>query len=769
MKKVIMFPGQGSQYKGMGSLLFKKYKTETKKASDILGYDIEELCLNDPRKELMKTQFTQPALYVVNSFNYAEYAQQPDYLIGHSLGEYNALLAARVFDFETGLKLVKKRGALMAAMGDGGMAAVLGLSAEALANELQQQGFSEIDIANYNTPTQTILSGTKSSIDKVVQYLSSKKIQVIPLMVSAAFHSRYMKPAMEAYSAFLENIKFSKPTIPVIANLTARPYDEHKIAETLVNQICGSVQWKNTIQFLMGQQVEEYIEMGGTILTKMVTETRKTSTPAHTQATISPVIKDAIIPAEVPSSESAQPAKTLENDQAKILMKKLGNAGFRTDYGISYSYIAGAMYRGTSSKELVIRMGKAGMLAYLGTAGMSLHEVEKNIDEIQSALKPGQAYGMNLLHHLADPSFEMQTVLLYLRKGIRNVEAAAYMQMSESLVYFLCMGLEAGEDGAVIRRNRILGKVSRPEVAEAFMRPAPDKILGKLLDAGKITNNQVALAKKIPVSIDICVEADSGGHTDGGVAMVLLPSIQRLRDDLQKEYNYPEKIRIGLAGGIGAPQAAASAFVMGADFILTGSINQCTVEAGTSEAVKDLLQGINVQDTDYAPAGDMFEIGAKVQVLKKGVLFPARANKLYNLYGQFDSLDRIPPDIIANLEKNYFKKTISQIWEDTKKYLQEKGQTAEISKAENTPRHKMALVFRWYFGFSSQAAFNGNIEDKVNFQIHTGPAMGAFNQWVKGTEMEHWRNRHVDQIGEKLMYATARRLLGFFEIVKNEM
>jgi trans-AT polyketide synthase/acyltransferase/oxidoreductase domain-containing protein len=143
-----MFPGQGSQYKGMGNSLFKKYKIETKKASDILGYDIEELCLNDPRKELMKTQFTQPALYVVNSFNYTDYAQQPDYLIGHSLGEYNALLVAGVFDFETGLKLVKKRGALMATMGDGGMAAVLGLSAEALANELQQQGFSEIDIAN---------------------------------------------------------------------------------------------------------------------------------------------------------------------------------------------------------------------------------------------------------------------------------------------------------------------------------------------------------------------------------------------------------------------------------------------------------------------------------------------------------------------------------------------------------------------------------------------------------------------------------------------
>ena len=121
----------------------------------------------------------------------------------------------------------------------------------------------------------------------------------------------------------------------------------------------------------------------------------------------------------------------------------------------------------------------------------------------------------------------------------------------------------------------------------------------------------------------------TGGHTDQGVALALMPAMFRLRDDLMARHRYHRKIRVGAAGGIGTPHAAAAAFVMGADFILTGSINQCTVEAGTSDAVKDMLQEINVQDTAYAPAGDMFEIGARVQVLKKGLFFPARANKLH--------------------------------------------------------------------------------------------------------------------------------------------
>lgn len=770
MKTTLLFPGQGSQYKGMGKDLFPKYSHEAKVASELLGYDIEELCVNDPQRQLAKTQYTQPALYMVNYMRYCELQMTPDYTVGHSLGEYNALLAAGAFDFETGLRLVQKRGELMSTASGGGMAAVLGLNIDLLKEKLLMGGYSNLDIANYNTPTQTVLSGPQVDINQICKDFDAQKIRIIPLFVSAPFHSRYMEGAAREFAAFLQDFSLKDPQIPVIANVTARPYGVGKVAELLCHQIAGSVQWTDTIRYLMGQGVTEYQEVGRDILTKMVGEIRKDCEP------ITNVQKEIPIPQKLtdgqkepsfsPSAFSKSKLKetvgitseSLAYETPLPLARRLGSAAFREEYGVDYSYVAGAMYRGTASKELVIAMGKAGMIGYFGAGGLSLDQVSSNIDTIQSALSEGQAYGMNLLHHLGNPDFEMKTVELYIKKGVLNVEAAAYMQMSESLVYFLASGIEKQPDGSFINNRRILAKVSRPEVAEAFMRPASERLLNSLLDRGKITLEQAEGARKQPISYDICVEADSGGHTDGGVALVLFPSIKRLRDDIQKEYQYPKTIRIGLAGGIGAPSSAASAFVMGADFILTGSINQCTVEAGASDAVKDLLETINVQDTDYAPAGDMFEIGARVQVLKKGVLFPARANKLYQLYKQYNALEDIPKNTVKQLERHYFKKTLSEIWEETKSYFEKTGNPEEIIKAEQTPRHKMALVFRWYFGYSTRVAFSGDPDHKVNYQIHTGPAMGAFNQWVRGTELESWRNRHVDEIGKKLMESTAELL-----------
>jgi trans-AT polyketide synthase/acyltransferase/oxidoreductase domain-containing protein len=776
MKKVILFPGQGSQYKGMGKNLFSKYASQTKLASEILGYDLEELCVKDSHRQLSKTNFTQPALYVVNHFLYQEQNHHPDFFIGHSLGEYNALLAAGAYDFETGLRLVQKRGELMEAASGGGMAAVIGLSATEVQQKLENGNFDKIDIANYNTPTQIVLSGKKEDLDKLIQDFSEQQIRIVPLNVSAPFHSRYMQPAVEQFAAFLKDFSFHKLETHVIANVTARPYQDAEISDMLSRQIASSVQWTDSIRYLMGQDVSDYQELGRGIFTKMVDEIRENCSPIEGEVilvsngvALAPKANVKIKNISPENRKSSTPKPALIKEEVKIkgfelvkangngssLATRLGSAAFREDYGIAYSYVAGAMYRGIASKELVIRMGKARMLSYLGTAGMSLEQIAQETDAIQSALNPDQAYGMNLIHQLTEPELEMKTVALYLQKGVKNIEASAFMQMTESLVYFHASGLVEGKNGEVISQHKILAKVSRPEVAEAFMRPASEKILNRLLEDGKITDQQTSFAKQIPVSFDICVEADSGGHTDAGVAMVLLPSIQRLRDDIQKEYNFAKTIRVGLAGGIGTPQSAASAFVMGADFILTGSINQCTVEAGTSDAVKDMLEGINVQDTAYAPAGDMFEIGSKVQVLRKGVLFPARANKLYNLYNQYNSLEEIPEKTITQLEKNYFKKPISEIWEETKTFFTDSGQVKEIRKAEQTPRHKMALVFRWYFAYSSRIAFDGDLDNKVNFQIHTGPSLGAFNQWVKGTELESWRNRHVEEIGLKLMESTA--------------
>ena len=745
MKKAIMFAGQGSQYKGMGKELFAKYKAETQIASDILQYDLEELCVKDPERNLIKTQYTQPALYVVNHFRYKELNEIPDFLLGHSLGEYNAILAAGGFDFETGLKLVQKRGALMANASGGSMAAVVGLKIEELKELMSNPKYQDLDIANFNTPVQTVISGPKDSINGIVKDFSKQDIRIIPLQVSAPFHSRYMKPAAIEFSKFLNECSFNNLKIPVLSNVTGKPYQDHEVAPLLGKQISSSVQWVDSIRYLMGKNVTQFIETGRPVVSKMAKTIEQQCTPIIEEANPEP--KNKILQPSASINESVQAAKTNTS-------LKLGSADFRKDYGIDYSYVAGAMYKGISSKDMVVRMANAKMLAFFGTGGLSLQNISANIDAIQQELSKNDPYGMNLLYNIENPEFEMNTVKLYLQKGVCNIEASAYMQITAPLAYFHISGLEKTVTGAIVNRHKILAKLSRPEVAEEFMRPVSERILNNLLEKNLITSEQAAWSRNIPISHDICIEADSGGHTDRGIATVLYPSIERLRQDIQKEYQYSKTIRIGMAGGIGTPMAAAAAFVMGADFILTGSINQCTIEANTSTEVKDLLQTINVQDTGYAPSGSAFELGSKVQVLKKGVLFPVRANKLYNLFSQYTSLEEIPERTLLQLEKNYFKKSLSEVWEETKSYLHNQGKSHEIEKAEKHSKHKMALIFRWYFNFSTRIALQGDLDHKVDFQIHTGPALGAFNQWVKGTALGNWKNRHVDQIGIKLMEST---------------
>ncbi|KZN62452.1 hypothetical protein N473_19555 [Pseudoalteromonas luteoviolacea CPMOR-1] len=442
-------------------------------------------------------------------------------------------------------------------------------------------------------------------------------------------------------------------------------------------------------------------------------------------------------------------------DLAKISPNNLGCANFRKDYGLKYAYLAGGMYRGIASKELVIALANAGVMGFLGTGGRQLKDIEQDIIHIKSKLTHGQAYGMNLVANLDSPDTELATVALYLQHGIKCIEAAAFIRITPALVLYRLQGLYQDEQGNVRSRNKLIAKLSRPEVANSFLSPAPKQIVQQLLDEHRITAEQAKLSQSIFMCDDICVEADSGGHTDRGQPAVLLPAIQSLRDQKVAEFGFLHSPRIGLGGGIGTPSAAAAAFMMGADFILTGSINQCTVEAGTSDTVKNMLQHINVQDTEYAPAGDMFESGAKVQVLKKGSFFAARANKLFQLYQQYDSLDALPQRIQTQLQDKYFNKSFDEIWQQTKDYLLASKRPHDIERAEKDGKYKMARVFRWYFAHSIKLAFSGDEQMRVNFQVHTGPALGAFNQWVKGTELEPWQNRHVDKIANKLMQGTA--------------
>jgi trans-AT polyketide synthase/acyltransferase/oxidoreductase domain-containing protein len=436
--------------------------------------------------------------------------------------------------------------------------------------------------------------------------------------------------------------------------------------------------------------------------------------------------------------------------------ERLGDAEFRRDHNVRLAYVAGAMVKGISSPELVIRMGRAGLLSFMGAGGLSLERIEAGIQQIQTALPPGTPWGMNLLHNVNHPELEERTVDLYLRYGIPCVEASAYTVLTPALVRYRLKGARLSGDRARAA-NRVMAKLSRPEVARQFTSPPPERIVRALWDKGLISDEEARAAALLPMADDLCAEADSGGHTDKAVAFSLLPAMMQLRDEAMAEHRYPTRIRVGAAGGIGTPEAAAAAFLMGADFILTGSINQCTPEAGTSDGVKDMLADADIQDFTMAPAGDMFELGARVQVFRKGVFFPARGNKLYELYQRHESLDAIDAKTREQLEKQYFKRTCDEVWAETRAYYA-RTDPAQLERAEKNPRHKMALVFRWYFVDSMRRARRGDMADKVNFQIHSGPALGSFNRAVKGTPLESWRNRHVDEVAGFIMRNAARVL-----------
>jgi len=451
-------------------------------------------------------------------------------------------------------------------------------------------------------------------------------------------------------------------------------------------------------------------------------------------------------------------SKPVQSDQwfCSLTPESLGSAEFKSRYQIKYAYLSGAMYQGIASKELVVAMAQKGLLGFLGTGGRDIQAVENDIIAIQAELAVNEVFGVNLISQMENPEAELNTVAMYVKHGVNIVEASAYMQMTLALVYYRVSGLSRAADGTVQCAHKIIAKLSRPEVAEKFLSPPALKMVQTLLAENKISKEQSELSQLIPMCSDICVEADSGGHTDRGIPSVLLPSIQSLRLTVLEKYAYQDAIHVGLAGGIGVPQSAASAFMMGADFILTGSINQCTVEAATSDEVKDMLQSINVQDTDYAPAGDMFEIGAKVQVLKKGNFFAARANKLYDLYSQYRGWDDIPEATRKQIEQKYFQQGFAAVWAEVEQYHLQKGNSKIIEKAHKCKKHQLALVFKKYFSLTTRYALQGMSEKRIDFQVHTGPALGAFNQWVKDTPLADWRNRRVAEVAEQLMCETAR-------------
>lgn len=438
------------------------------------------------------------------------------------------------------------------------------------------------------------------------------------------------------------------------------------------------------------------------------------------------------------------------------VLKSLGDASFRHDHGLRYAYVAGAMANGIASVELVEAMARGGMLGFFGAAGLGKDRVEAALHRLQTEI-PGLPFGVNLIHSPNESELEDVVAKLFIQRGLRLIEASAYLRLTLPVVRFRVAGIHRDAAGHIITPNRIIAKVSRVEVATQFFSPPPGEFLNELVRTGELTAEQAALAAQIPVAQDVTAEADSAGHTDNRPLVTLLPTLLALRDRLRAQFNYAQPLRVGAAGGLATPASLAAAFAMGAAYVVTGSVNQACVESGSCDAVRKMLAQAEQADTAMAPAADMFEMGVKLQVLKRGTMFPMRAAKLWELYRAHPSLDAIPEADRAQLEKQFFRATLDEAWRSARDFWL-KRDARQVERAERDPKHKMALVFRAYLGLSSRWANAGEPSRVMDYQVWCGPAMGAFNEWTRDTFLAQPENRRAETVALNLLHGAATHL-----------
>lgn len=284
-KLAFVFPGQGAQRVGMGKTLYEQFeeaRTLFDQADQHLGYPLSKLCFEGPEEELKLTYHTQPAILTVSVALYEvfkKHAPRPDYVAGHSLGEYSALVAAEAMNFADAVKTVHQRGKFMdeaVPAGEGTMAAVIGGKRDALEKICERITLAgeSVQLANMNSPDQVVISGTTAGVEKAAQVIKEEKAarRVIPLEVSGPFHSELMKPAASKLAQVLEKVSLKSAQIPVVVNVDARPImPAEEIRQALIEQVFSPVLWEDSVRWMIEAGVDTFVEIGpGQVLSGLI-------------------------------------------------------------------------------------------------------------------------------------------------------------------------------------------------------------------------------------------------------------------------------------------------------------------------------------------------------------------------------------------------------------------------------------------------------------------------------------------------------------------
>lgn len=434
--------------------------------------------------------------------------------------------------------------------------------------------------------------------------------------------------------------------------------------------------------------------------------------------------------------------------------ERLGDRSFGEAHGTRFPYAAGEMAGGIATTRMVAAAARAGVIGFFGAAGLGPDAVERAVLALRSELGERPNWGVNLIHAPNEPALEERVADVLLRHAAPVISLSAFTAPTPAAVRCAVSGLRRGRDGRVVRPVRLFAKVSRPEVAERFLSPAPPDVVRDLVARGRVTGEEAELAAHVPLADDVTVEGDSGGHTDNRPLVCVLPVVLDLRDELTRRFGYARPPRVGAAGGLGTPGSVAAAFAAGAAYVVTGSVNQAAVESGLSEDAKRMLAHAGVADVAMAPAADMFEQGVRLQVLGRGTMFATRAARLYRAYVEHPSLEALPAHVLRGIERDVLGAPVDRVWAETRDFWQRRD-PAEVDRAERDPKHRMALVFRWYLGMSSRWAVTGETSRSADYQIWCGPAMGAFNRWTAGSFLADPAERTVAQIAHNLLEGAA--------------
>jgi trans-AT polyketide synthase/acyltransferase/oxidoreductase domain-containing protein len=537
------------QHKGMGELMFARYPQLVSLANKTLGYSITSLCLEDPRNELNLTSFTQPAIYVVSYLSYLAAAEEGvsyDFLLGHSVGEYAALAAANVFDFETGLKIVQKRASIMAKAEGGGLVAVIGLSQEKIMDIILESTLEGIEIANINSPNQIVVGGFNNTLNSFVAYCSDKGIRAIKLKVSGAFHTSHMEKFREQFLLFLKQCEFKEPSTEVIANLTGQPHQFNEFPETLSRHIASPVQWVNCIEYLLSCTVDDFIELG-------------------TPAILTPMIKDIRSHYNDVSTLDEQTKKVSTNREAEkqeLALKQI-KTDFCKRFECSRPFVIGSLGNGAVGLDLISSIAPLRELGILDTEGVDLGTLDNILTQLSADKTIRGNFGVALTTNPNGIEHQYQQFKLFEKHDVSCIEISGQSIPSVAV----CSFREKSKG-----RIRILARVNCLDSVKAFLNVA---------DA-------------------ICVDISTSDSANELTIMKVLEVLNHI-EVLIKEQAFQSRPLIGVGGIAGSPYMVNAMLALGVDFVVGGSAFLTTHQACVAPEIKSMLKQVGYQQYQTLP------------------------------------------------------------------------------------------------------------------------------------------------------------------------